>query len=73
MVEELLTLDDLAGVYKCTRRHVRDVITKTIGFPEPAPGSTMFRPRWLATEVRAFLHRKPSSSRINPEFEEIPL
>ncbi|WP_151448130.1 hypothetical protein [Lacisediminimonas profundi] len=55
---ELMTLDDIATLYKCSRRHGRDVITKLVGFPDLAPGSSTFRPRWLTAEVRAFLHRK---------------
>lgn len=71
-MNELMTLDDLAELYKCSRRHARDVITKLPAFPDPAPGSTTFRPRWLTVEVLAFLHRKnPEKSpeaRKNPEF-----
>lgn len=33
MTDELLTLDDIASMYRCGRRHARDVITKLIGFP----------------------------------------
>lgn len=67
MTDELLTLDDIASMYRCGRRHARDVITKLIGFPVLAPGSTERKPLWLRTEVRAFLHRKPNKSRVNPE------
>ena len=28
MTDELLTLDDIAAMYRCSRRHARDVITK---------------------------------------------
>lgn len=58
MNDELLTIDDIAGLYRCSRRNARDVIVKLIGFPIPAPGSTQRKPLWLRTEVRAFLHRK---------------
>ena len=42
MSDELLTLTDLAELYRCSYRHARDVITKLIGFPSLAPGSTLF-------------------------------
>ena len=67
MTDELLTLDDLASMYRCSRRHARDVVTKLIGFPELAPGSTARNPLWLRVEVRAFVHRKTNKSRANPE------
>jgi hypothetical protein len=66
MNEELLTLDDIASMYRCTRRHARDVIVKVVGFPPFAPGSTQRNPLWLRVEVRAFLHRKPVKTRTNP-------
>lgn len=28
MTDELLTLDDVAALYRCTRRHARDVIVR---------------------------------------------
>lgn len=69
MSDELLTLDDLAAMYRCSRRHARDVITKLVGFPKVAPGSTTRNPLWLRVEVRAFLHRKTVKTRTNPENE----
>lgn len=66
MNDELLDLGDIATLYKCSRRHARDVITKLVGFPEIAPGSTPRNPLWLRVEVRAFLHRKPAKLRTNP-------
>lgn len=66
MTDELLNLDDIASLYRCSRRHARDVITKLIGFPDLAPGSTQRNPLWLRSEVRAFLHRKTGQARKNP-------
>jgi len=65
--DELLTLSDVADLYRCSRRHARDVITKLVGFPEHAPGSSQRNPLWLLVEVRAFLHRKAPTPRTNPE------
>lgn len=73
MTEELMDLGDLAALYRCSRRHARDVIAKLVGFPELAPGSTTRHPRWLRTEVRAFLHRKSGKTRTNPEFKGVAI
>jgi len=70
-VNELIDLSDIAAMYKCSRRHARDVITKMISFPDIAPGSTDRNPRWLKIEVRAFLHRKSAKTRTNPATEEV--
>ena len=59
---ELLTVDDIATIYKVTTRTARDNITKTPGFPATAPGSTPRHPRWLASDVQAFVNRKPQQS-----------
>jgi len=71
MSNELLDLDDIASLYKCSRRNARDAIVKLVGFPDLAPGSTPRKPRWLRIEVRSFLHRKtvqnPHKSRTDGE------
>jgi hypothetical protein len=67
VTDELLTLDDIAELYRCSRRHARDVITKLVGFPGHAPGATRCKPLWLRAEVRGFLHRKAPKTRTNPE------
>ncbi len=69
MSSELLDLDDIAVLYRCSRRHARDVLTKLVGFPPVAPGSTQRNPLWLRTEVRAYMHRKPANTRLNPALE----
>lgn len=53
-MSELLTIDDIAIMWHCTRRHARDILVKLPGFPAPAPGSTLKRPVWLRTKVHAF-------------------
>jgi len=58
MTDYLLDLDDIAGMWKCTRRHARDVVVKQPDFPQPAPGSTLKFQTWVAGEVRAFVNRK---------------
>lgn len=58
MSDELMTIDDIAAMYKVSRERARDTIVKQPGFPEIAPGTTWRMPRWVAVEVRAFVRRK---------------
>lgn len=69
MNDELLDLGDIAALYKCSRRHARDVITKAVQFPEIAPGSTPRNPLWLRAEIRAYLHRKSEKVQTIRKFE----
>ena len=59
-MSELLTIEDLAELNRCSLRHARDVIVKMPGFPPEAPTSTPRNRLWLRTEVRAFINRKPA-------------
>jgi len=63
---ELLTVDDIAKLYKVEPHTARDKIIKTPGFPDPAPGSTVRSRRWLASDVHAFVTRKSAQARKNP-------
>ena len=58
---ELLTVEDIARLYKVEHHTARDKIIKTPGFPDPAPGSSLRSRRWLASDVHAFVTRKPSA------------
>lgn len=58
MNDEILTIDDIASLYKVSRERARDTIVKQPGFPEFAPGSTWRLPRWVASEVRAYIRRQ---------------
>lgn len=60
-MNDLLTLDDIAAMWQCNRRHARDVLVKHAEFPPPAPGSTVKNPVWLRSEVRSYANRKPKS------------
>lgn len=73
MSDELLDLGDIATMYRCGRRHARDVITKLVGFPAIAPGSTPRNPLWLRIEIKAFLQRKIPKVRTNPERQHATL
>lgn len=65
MNTELLTIDDIAAMYQLSRITVRDQVVKKPGFPAPAPGTTWKKPRWLASDVRSFLQRKPAQTPQN--------
>jgi hypothetical protein len=59
-MNDLLTLEDIAAMNRCSVRHARDVLVKLPGFPSEAPTSTPRNRLWLRSEVRAFIHRKPA-------------
>lgn len=63
MRDELLTIDDIAALYKVSREHARDTIVKQPGFPTIAPGTTWRMPRWVGDEVLAYIRRKPPATR----------
>lgn len=52
----LLTLDDIAAIYKTNRSKARNIV-KTPGFPDFAPGTTWRQPRWIESEVWTFIRR----------------
>ena len=60
MPDDLMTLDDIANLWKCTREHARRYIVKLPEFPQPAPGSTRKNQRWRKTEVLEFLDPQPA-------------
>jgi hypothetical protein len=59
-MNDLMTLADIAAMHRCSEKHARDVLVKLPGFPIEAPTSTPRKRLWLRTEVRAYIHRKPS-------------
>ena len=66
MTDELMTIDDIAGLYKVKRRTARDSIVKQVGFPEKAHGSSERKPRWRAADVLRFIKQGPHKSRTTP-------
>ncbi len=66
-MNDLMTLADIAEMNHCSVRHARDVLVRLPGFPEVAPTSTERNRLWLRSEVRAFIHRRPS-----PKLAQIP-
>lgn len=63
MTEELLTLDDIATMYRISRTHARDTLTKKPGFPPRVPGSTRARPLWLRESIMEYMRSSPHQSR----------
>jgi hypothetical protein len=53
-MNDLLTLDDIAKMHRCSVKHARDVLVRLPGFPPEAPTSTPRNRLWLRSEVRAF-------------------
>jgi hypothetical protein len=66
MNDELMTIQDIADLFRCNYRTARDVKTKLVGFPDRAPGSSVRIPLWLRTDVQCFLHAKSAKTRTNP-------
>lgn len=54
-MNDLMTLDDIAELWRVKREHARRHLVKLPEFPEPAPGSTRKNQRWKAEDVRSFL------------------
>ncbi len=57
MNDELMTVDEIAEMHKCGRRHARDVIVKIPGFPPEAPTSRPKLRLWVRAEVVQFVTR----------------
>lgn len=57
MTDDLLTLEDIATLYRTSYRQARDVITKHPAFPAPIPGSTRRKPLWLRESILRYLRR----------------
>ena len=55
MTDELMTIDDIAGLYKVSRRTARDSIVKQPGFPNKVHGSSVRKPRWMSEDVLTFV------------------
>ena len=58
MAIELLSLDEVASMYRVTRRYARDYLVKTPGFPAPVQGSSRKNPLWLEEQLRQYMLEK---------------
>jgi hypothetical protein len=54
-MNDLMTLEDIAALWKVKREHARRYIVKLPEFPDPAPGSTRKNQRWRSDQVLEFL------------------
>jgi hypothetical protein len=57
-MNDLMTLEEIAQMHRCSMRHARDVLVKIPGFPAEAPTSTPRNRLWLRAEIRAFVSLK---------------
>lgn len=55
LCKEILSLDDIASMYRVSRRYARDFLTKQPGFPPQAAGSTKKNPVWLEDALRSYM------------------
>lgn len=51
---EMMSIEDIAAMWKVPRDYARDVLVKQEGFPPVAPGSTRKFQRWLRRDVERF-------------------
>jgi hypothetical protein len=51
---EMMSVEDIAAMWKVPRDYALNVLVKQEGFPSPAPGSTRKFQRWLRRDVEAF-------------------
>ena len=51
---EMMSVEDIAAMWKVPKLYARDVLVKQEGFPSPAPGSTRKFQRWLRRDVERF-------------------
>lgn len=58
MNDTLLTLDEIAALYRVSYRFARDRITRRPDFPKPIPGCTRRKPLWLRQSVEDYISRK---------------
>ena len=55
---DLLTINDIADMYKCSLRHARERVVRHPGFPAPVPTSTPRNRRWMKVHVLRYLSGK---------------
>lgn len=60
---KLYSLDDIAKLYRVSRRHARDVLVKQPGFPPQAPGTSSKIPLWLEDDLEDYLNRRAPGTR----------
>lgn len=51
----MMSVEDIAALWKVPRDYALNVLVKQEGFPSPAPGSTRKFQRWLRQDVERFI------------------
>ena len=57
---EMMSVEDIAALWKVPRDYARDVLVKQEGFPASAPGSTRKFQRWRKVDVMDFIAGNPA-------------
>lgn len=52
---EMMSVEDIAALWKVPRDYALNTLVKQEGFPSPAPGSTRKFQRWRRVDVLAFI------------------
>lgn len=58
MTNELITLDDIASMYRTSRRWARDVLVKRVDFPRPAVAVSQKVRRWKRHDVENWINTR---------------
>jgi hypothetical protein len=56
----MMSIEDIAALWKVPRDYARDVLVKQEGFPAPAPGSTRKFQRWRRKDILDFIEGDPA-------------
>lgn len=54
MTNDLMSLEEIAEMWRCPYRYARDILVKLPEFPAPAPGSTSRYRVWVREKVLAY-------------------
>ena len=60
---EMMSVEDIAALWKVPKLYARDVLVKQEGFPSPAPGSTRKFQRWRRFDVLKFVNGESEEAR----------
>ena len=65
-MNDLMTIEDIAEMNRCSTRHARDVLVRLPGFPEEAPTSTPRNRLWLRSDVAIPAHGRNDACADQP-------
>lgn len=73
-MNDLMTLEEIAQVCRCSVRHARERLVRMEGFPARVPGRHRQFPLWPRQDVFAFVTRRPISGMpVKPiEYKVLP-